>query len=508
MDFNTWPRHRCHSSAVSTRTLDRYPSVAVRTRCLAVVVVVTVSLYYALYVKGSVAPAIIDEFDMSLVFYISIAIIGNLCGAFAALASGAADRIGRSGIIVRGAGAVAVLTTVLIPLAPNKIVFLALDVTQTAILGAVLAVTPALIRDFAPQLNRATAMCTWNLGPILGSLLVSGVAGRTLDDHPDWRFQFYVCGTVCALAFLLALVGIRELSPALRRQLVRSGHDPKAVDERVEDTDASVPATGGWRELVTPRLVLPAIGISLFLFFYVTRLAYWVIYFVTNFGFTAAEANRLSNWWWGTSALTLLVIGVLSDRLGVRKPLMLLGAVVSASALAVFASRAGELDTSTGTFVLVIVPAAFGGVMTFGMWLTAYSEAIEAVNPALVATGMAIYGWILRLLVAVALISVVSSVGAADTLVDHGAEVARIGATYPEAVAGMQSPDPTTAMMARGALRAADVAYLNDHAADVVGAVQDGPAQWERWWRICLVLQLLFIPTIWLLPGRWRPRRG
>lgn len=495
---------------MTSRVLERYPSTSERTRALAVVVTVTITLYYALYVKGSVAPQIIDELDMSLWFYVSIAIAGNILGAFGALSGAVTDRVGRSRLVLTGTGIVGVMTLLVIPQMPNKQLFLVADVAQTIVLGAILATMPALIRDFAPQLNRATAMATWNLGPILGSLLVSSVASNTLDDRPEWRFQFYVCGTVVLAAWALAVVGLRELSPALRAQLVVSAardSDVAAVEQRAAQTHTPL-EPGAWRQLLRPRILLPALGISLFLTFYFTRLGFWVIFFVTTYGFRPAEANGLSNWWWATSALALPLIGLLSDRLGVRKPIMLLGACGSVVALWVFGSYASDLSTTYSTFILLVIPAAAFGVMTNSMWITAFSEAIEAINPALVATGMAIYGWIVRLVAASVLVAVVASVGAASTLVDHGAEVGRITTEHAGPLAKIEGATRrVVAERAATRIPADDLAYLTEHGADVAAAVQEGPDQWGRWWRVALVMQVLFIPTIFLLPGPWRRRR-
>lgn len=495
---------------MASRVLEHYPAPAARTRALGVTVLVTITLYYALYVKGSVAPQIIDELDMSLTFYVAIAITGNILGAFAALSGAVTDRVGRSRLVLAGTLTVGLMTLLVIPHMPTKQLFLAADVLQTVVLGAVLATLPALVRDFAPQLNRATAMATWNLGPILGSLLVSSIASRTLDDRPEWEFQFYVCGSVVLAAFALALVGLRELSPALRAQLVVSAsraEEVEAVDERAAHTHTPLPRDA-WRQLLTPRIVIPALGISLFLTFYFTRLGFWVIFFVTTYGFRPAEANGLSNYWWATSALALPLIGVISDRLGVRKPIMLVGAVGSVVALWVFGTLASDLSTSYSAFALIVIPAAAFGVMTNSMWITAFSETIESINPALVATGMAIYGWLVRLAAAAALLGVVASVGAASTLVDHGAEVGRITTEHAGPLAKIEGATrPVVAERAATRIPADDLAYLTEHGADVAAAVEEGPDQWGRWWRVALVMQLLFIPTIFLLPGPWRRRR-
>ena len=55
---------------------------------------------------------------------------------------------------------------------------------------------------------------------------------------------------------------------------------------------------------------------------------------------------------------------------------------------------------------------------------------------------------------------------------------------------------------------AADMAYLNAHAANVAKAQEDNPRQWQTWWWICFAGQLLFIPFVFLMTGRWSPRRA
>src|SRR5690242_3729909 len=44
----------------------------------------------------------------------------------------------------------------------------------------------ALIRDFSPQLGRASAMGFWTLGPVLGSLVVSIQVSNT-SDSTAWQ---------------------------------------------------------------------------------------------------------------------------------------------------------------------------------------------------------------------------------------------------------------------------------------------------------------------------------
>jgi hypothetical protein len=55
---------------------------------------------------------------------------------------------------------------------------------------------------------------------------------------------------------------------------------------------------------------------------------------------------------------------------------------------------------------------------------------------------------------------------------------------------------------------AADLAYLQKEGPIVQKAVSDGPSQWQRWWWVCFIGQLLFLPFIGLLTGRWSPAKA
>ena len=61
--------------------------------------------------------------------------------------------------------------------------------------GVILVATPALIRDFSPQLGRASAMGFWTLGPVLGSLVVSVQISNTSNSTP-WHDQYAAAGVV------------------------------------------------------------------------------------------------------------------------------------------------------------------------------------------------------------------------------------------------------------------------------------------------------------------------
>lgn len=194
------------------RELAHYPEAAPRYAYLAIVVLTTVVLYYALYIQYAVATSIITHFHMTFGYFVQVSVIGNAVGAFASLIAGLADRWGRANLVVYGLLVAALLLLFGLPLAPDKGSYLALFAAVSFVEGIVLVATPALIRDFSPQLGRAAAMGYWTMGPVVGSLVVTGVTSATLATS-SWQDELRYAGLSGLVVFVLALFGLRELSP-------------------------------------------------------------------------------------------------------------------------------------------------------------------------------------------------------------------------------------------------------------------------------------------------------
>ena len=195
----------------------------------------------------------------------------------------------------------------------------------------------------------------WTLGPVVGSLGVSVVTSTTLDHVPRWQTQYVICGVVGLVVFLIALVGLRELAPSLRDQLMVSSRDRGA----------------------------------------------------------------------------LILTGVLSDRLRVRKPFMVVGAVGAIVMTVIFALRATQPGTSYNTFVVILVLlAAFLGV-AYAPWMASFPETVERHNPAsFTATGLAVWGLVIRLVIAVSVIIVPLVVATVTILVEKGPVAQELAVKY------------------------------------------------------------------------------
>jgi MFS family permease len=527
------------------RQLESYPDERSRSRYLGITVLATVVLYYELYVGGSVATRVIADYGFTFTEFIGILVVGNAIGACASLLAGLADRWGRANLVVGGLLLTGLLIAVGIPHAPNKMTYAVMFILVGVVEGVVLVATPALIRDFSPQVGRGAAMGFWTLGPVLGSLVVSVVSSHTLSSHQNWRFQFYVCGVAGLVVFVIALFGLRELAPSLRDQLMVSLKDRALIEARAKGLDPEKALEGHWRQMFRFDVLSSAFAIAVFLMLYYVLVAFEVVYFVTVHGYSEQRANALANWYWLANAITLVTVGLLSDKIRVRKPLMILGGLVAALSTALFAITSKDLSTGYYTFALLFVVGAVGGGMAYVAWMAAFTETVEKHNPAATATGLAIWGWIIRVVVTVSYAVLLLVVPATSTLVDNGPRALEISERYPQQVATLGAVDtPTLLALQQNAgdqpalakaiselqasgvaaspadavqrllqlkaqpVPADDLSFLQQHGAEVKQAQADNPKQWSNWWWVCFGAQLFFLPFVFVLTGRWSPRRA
>src|ERR1700742_4183919 len=195
------------------RQLETYPSTRPRLLYLAITVLATIMLYYELYVVGSVSTLVLANLHASFNFFVVLLAVGNLIGAFGSLLAGLTDRLGRANLVVGGLLVTGVLTAFVLPNATNKWSYGIEGFAVGLVEGICLVATPALIRDFSPQMGRATAMGFWTVGPVAGSLIVAVVGSATVPavvtNDRIWTHQYVICGIAGLVVWLIALVGLR-----------------------------------------------------------------------------------------------------------------------------------------------------------------------------------------------------------------------------------------------------------------------------------------------------------
>lgn len=426
------------------RTLEHYPTNGQRIWYLALAVIATIMLYYESYVLPSVAPLVLPYFGLTAQNYALILLTANLIGALSSGFGSLSDRIGRCNLIVYGL-LVTGLGTLAISFTSSLGVFLALVFVLGFVEGIILVATPALVRDFSPRFGRALAMGFWTVGPVGGSVLATGVASRTLPVYGTWQSQYVIAGVVGLVIFLVCFLFLRELSPGLRDQVMNTLQEKTLIEERATRIDVERAIKDPWRQMLNIRLIISALGISLYLLIYYAAVGYFPLYLTSIFKFTPAQSNGLVSVFWLVNVIAAILIGFISDRTRMRKPYMLAGCLATIVVTLLFISRVG---VPTGSALMTVFLSLFGITLAVGYvtWMAAYTETVEDINPALVATGMAVEGFILRLVV-----------------------------------------------------------VLSTLAFSFVVRNQFDGQQWATWWWVCIAGLLVFIPTIFVVSGSWKP---
>ncbi len=429
------------------RNLDHYPPGSQRIWYLALSVAATIVLYYESYVLPAVVPLVLATFHFSFSNYVTLILFSNFLGALSSLIGSLSDRIGRANLIVYGVLLTAVIT-LLIAFTTVGWIFIVLSLALGFIEGIILVATPAIVRDFSPRLGRATAMAFWTIGPVGGSVLATLVPSLTIGALVTWQSQYIIAALVSLVVSLLCFFSLRDLSPALRSQIMTTLQERALLEARARGIDVEHALRNPWRQMLQPRILVSALGISLFLLLYFASVAYFPTYYNVIFKYPLPLANALIGIYWLVDAAASIVSGIISDRLEVRKPFMLFGALSNMIVLLIFISRIGQ---PTSPVFMGILSVFFGltGPVAYVGWMAGYTETLEDINPALVATGIAVWGFLIRAIV------VLSTLGFGLTVTDtHNA------------------------------------------------------GQWEIWWWVCLAGILVFIPTIFLATGYWSPARA
>ena len=196
--------------------------------------------------------------------------------------------------------------------------------------------------------------------------------------------------------------------------------DRALIEARAQGFDVEKALQHPWRQMLRLDIVGPAFGISIFLVLYFAAVGYLVVFFQVTYSYTESRANSLGNWYWATEAVTLVVIGLLSDWSRVRKPFMIAGAVGTVVVTSLLAVNTTSEGLGYYSWAILFAFVGFFGGMTFSPWMASFTETVEKHNPAATATGLAIWGWIIRIVLAVSSVCLPLVVSSVTPLVDNG----------------------------------------------------------------------------------------
>jgi len=416
--------------ALGNRQLSTYPKTIPRLGYLGIVTLTTIMLYYLYYEEGALTPLMLPSYHMSFQYFLYLLVVSNAIGAFSALIGGFSDKIGRANMTIYGTLVVAIVQLSIIGI-HSKAGFALAYCVIGFVEGVILVSTPALMRDFSPQMGRGAAMGFWALGPTMGALAASLVATHTLSHLHPWQDQFLISGLVCLGVVVLSFCFLRELSPQLRDQLMVSEQDQALVEAKargISPEDVITASAHPYRSMVRLDLLTSSLAVSLLLLFYFASVSVLTLYWVVVFGRSTPDANGINVWYAAVLSGMLVLFGVLSDLLRVRKPFMLVGAAACVVMTVFLILQADHPQTGYYSNVFVMVLMATAIACAYSPWMAGYTEQVESHNPALTASGLAVWGWMLRIVVAGSFLILPWVVTTSTTLVDNQGAAATLQA--------------------------------------------------------------------------------
>ena len=415
------PDHGGFLKGLGRRQLYTYPRTVPRLGYLGIVTLTTIMLYYLYYEEGALTPLMLPYYHMSFQYFLYLLVVSNAIGAFSALIGGLSDRIGRANMTIYGTLVVGLVQLGITGI-HSKFGFAVAYCIIGFVEGVILVSTPALMRDFSPQMGRGAAMGFWALAPTMGSLAASLVATHTLIHLPPWQDQFIISGLACMGVVVISFFFLRELSPQLRDQLMVSEQDRALIEARargISEEEVITASTHPFRSMLRLDLISSSLAVSLLLLFYFASVSVLTLYWVVVFGRSTPDANGINVWYAAFACGTIVLFGVLSDLLRVRKPFMLVGAAACIVMTGFLILQADHPQTSYYSNILVVVLLGTAISCAYSPWMAGYTEQVEWHNPALTATGLAIWGWILRIVVAGSFLVLPWVVTTSTTLVDN-----------------------------------------------------------------------------------------
>ncbi len=92
------------------------------------------------------------------------------------------------------------------------------------------------------------------------------------------------------------------------------------------------------------------------------------------------------------------------------------------------------------------------------------------------------------------------------TLQPYTAQLTALSKVPPSVIAAVSAPGVAAELAALQKVPPSVDKYMAAHAADVSSAAAKSPGQWRTWYWICFGGIVVFLLSIPLLRGRWRPR--
>jgi predicted MFS family arabinose efflux permease len=329
---------------------------------LGVVFVAGVSTALSQFEAPPLLPPLMRWFRVDLASASSLVSVFAVTGAVVALPSAyVLRRLGPTTAGVVALGTV-VLGGAVGAVSPNFDLLLVSRGIEGLGLGLIAVVAPTVIAAWFPPNHRGAAMGLWATWVPLGGVLMFNIAPGVAGGS-DWRAVWWLGAAICLVALVLfgLLVRLPRVAPA-------GGPTPAPASEesllRIAVSNRSI-----W---------VLALAFCIFNTGQAVASSFYPTFLVDQRGFSLAGASTLGSLLWLASVPSCLLGGVISDRLGSRKLVYTLPAVLMGLSWSLaFGVRGWEIP------VYLVVAGLLTGAVATAVW-TAAPEVMRRAS----ATGM------------------------------------------------------------------------------------------------------------------------
>ena len=387
------PKESTLSSFKARRTLTEYPTGSYRWTLLLLTVLGVILVSYE-FQLAPVLPYLLPYLHMSKLgygYFVSAALLISAGSAF--FGGPLADRYGRVVIIDLCLAIVTAMVFANLFIVGIKS-FLLIRITMSVVAGMMAGAGAALVRDMSPRLSRALAFGLLTIGPVGSNFLAAYIAGVTLPIYQTWQSQMWIMGFLAIAMYVPVLLFLKDLSPELRLKIYQSEIAAIEAEGGRKASVAELPGTAreAFASLLKhfePWLMVWPFTISLSL--YIAIQAFGPLIFTESFHYTPGDAAAMCSWFWGGNILALIFVGMISDGLQLRKPISILGTILTCIILVWWIPTFGEaLPRATMRIVATLLGCCLAILSV--PWAAQYSESLEEISPAIQATGWAFYG--------------------------------------------------------------------------------------------------------------------
>jgi benzoate transport len=336
------------------QTLAQSPMTAAQVRVVAITIGLCALDGFDVLAISFASPGIAREWGIdrgALGVVMSMELIGMGVGSI--LLGGLADRVGRRYTVL---GCLLVMTLGM-ALATTAHTILALSVWRVVTgvgIGGMLASLNAIATEFANARRRDLCVSAMSIGYPLGAIIGGSIVAVLLSRH-DWRtvFEFgaLVSGLMLPVVWLWvpeSVVWLCQRRPV--RALERINQSLKRLGYAVIDAlpaPAPVPESRGWARagIFRPELLATTLLVTLAYSLHVTALYFtlkWIPKIVVDMGFTASMAAGVLVWANVGGASGGVVLGVLTQRVGL-KALTVAWLLASSAMVGVFGHSSASL---------------------------------------------------------------------------------------------------------------------------------------------------------------------